>query len=82
VKTTVDLPDELFGAARQYATAHGKTIRQVLVESLKSFIGSSADVDSRPGREKHFGAFEGDPEIDDMRAFLDREFSHIDLTWK
>lgn len=83
MKTTVELPDELFGAARQYASAHGKTFRQVLVESLRSFIGSPTDTDSRPGWEKLFGAFKDDPDVDAMRRALDKEFSTINWeTWQ
>ena len=78
MKTTVELPDELFKAAREYAEAHGKTFKAVLVESLESTVGKASQADSRPGWERLFGAFKGDPAIKELEAVIDREFSEID----
>lgn len=42
MKTTVELPDDLFREAKAYAASHGITLREVVERGLQSVVRDSA----------------------------------------
>jgi hypothetical protein len=44
MKTTIDLSDALFAAAKQFAAAHGMTLRAVIEQSLARTLRETAPV--------------------------------------
>ena len=42
MKTTVELPDELFREAKAYAASHGITLREVVERGVRSLVRGSA----------------------------------------
>ncbi len=83
MKTTIDMPDDLFRAAKASAALHGTTLRQLVTETLRQALKSSA----RKGRAgeppwmKSFGALSDlSPETRRIQALIDEEFEQIETT--
>jgi hypothetical protein len=80
MKTTVELPQDLFTQTREYARARGKTFREVLVEALTQLVLNSKGQVSKPGWEELFGAFEHErEETRRIQELIDEEFSKVDV---
>lgn len=53
MKTTVDIPDQLFRMLRQWAAQHGMTMREVLETALRRFLGGREAAPRRLRLRRH-----------------------------
>jgi hypothetical protein len=52
VKTSVDIPDALWKAAKILAVEESKDLRDVIIEALQQHLNKKAKVRDRGGKEK------------------------------
>ncbi len=79
MKTTVEIPDNLYRQIKSHAASRGQTIKAFLIDALRDKLGKV-----QPNSEKEetgwraaFG--KGDKEaIEDVQRIIDEEFSQID----
>jgi plasmid stability protein len=55
VKTTLEIPDELFRSAKARAAEEGVSLKAYVVEALRAKLKSAGETDSKPWM-KHFGS--------------------------
>jgi len=82
MKTTLDIPDDLFRAAKATAALRGTTLRQLVTETLRHSLKSVGG--KRRGAEppwmKDFGALSGlSAETRRIQTLIDQEFEEIEL---
>ena len=81
MKTTLDIPDDLFRAAKATAALRGTTLRQLVTDTLRQGLKSGAG--KRRGGEppwmKDFGALSGlSAETRRIQTLIDEEFDQIE----
>lgn len=80
-KTTIELPDDLFRAAKSTAAREGWSLRELFTEALReklSRLDSGGPVPPPPWM-KYFGAFENSSaESMRIQAAIDEEFGSVD----
>ncbi|UCH26514.1 MAG: hypothetical protein JSV66_02375 [Trueperaceae bacterium] len=78
MKTTVELPDQLFREAKVVAAQRGQTLRQFLTEALAEKLESAKEPKSKPWM-RHFGSLkEYKQEIERIDAIIEDEFERVD----
>lgn len=83
MRTSIDIPDELFRKAKVRAAEKGLTLKDLIVSGLSKEIEVSTE-----NREavwgQFFGAFKDNPEvIDELDRVIEEEFGQIDPEdWK
>ncbi len=81
MKTTLDIPDELFRAAKATAALRGTTLRQLVTDTLRQSLkpetkGKGA---AQPPWMKEFGALSSlSAETRRIQALIDEEFERIE----
>jgi hypothetical protein len=83
MKTTVEIPDELYRQLKARAALEGQTIKEFLVEAVRAKLTTKkARSQHKTGWQAAFGA--ADPkEVAEVQRIIDEEFSKIDLdSWK
>ena len=80
VKTTIDLPDELFRKAKASAALRGVSLRHLVTESLREKLEvAKGKSDAEPPWMRGFGALsELSEETRRIEALIDREFEEIE----
>lgn len=81
MKTTLDIPDDLFRAAKATAALQGTTLRQLVTDMLRQSLKSVTR--KRRGAEppwmKDFGALSGlSAETRRIQSLIDEEFEQIE----
>lgn len=78
MKTTLELPDELFRRAKATAALRGASLKDVVSEALRDHLDQKAAHDSRqPGWRKVFGKARPE-EVAEVDAVIEEEFERID----
>lgn len=82
MKTTLDIPDDLFRKAKITAAEEGRSLRELVAEALREKLSGKTTVVAQPPWMKFFGAF-GNSEDDRadgrrIQAAIDEEFGKID----
>lgn len=77
MKTTIELPDELYRKTKAFAALTGQTVKDVITEALRAKLRSERDAREPRGWR---GAFGKVPPRDAQRvqAIIDDELSRID----
>ena len=85
MKTTLELPDDLFRAAKVAAAADGRSLKELFTEALREKLAQSAtqrQTAEPPPWMKFFGAFGDSPEskaeTKRIQERIDQEFRQID----
>jgi len=52
MKTSVDIPDDLWKAAKILAVEDNKDLRDVIIEALQQYLGKKAKARDKGGKEK------------------------------
>lgn len=81
MKTTVELPDDLFRAAKATAAREGRSLRELFTEALQEKLNQlqSGKPAPAPPWMKYFGAFENSQaESTRIQDAIDEEFGSID----
>ncbi len=80
MKTTIDLPEDLFRKAKASAALRGVSLRHLVTESLREKLGEGVGKsDSEPPWMRGFGALsEFSEETRRIEALIDREFEEIE----
>ncbi len=87
MKTTVELPDDLYRKVKSEAALQGKTVKSFFLEAVQSKLAQASssvpvvqldrEKQDEPGWRAVFGA--ADPEaIAEVQSIIDEEFSTID----
>lgn len=78
MKTTLEIPDELFRATKSRAAIRGESMKQFVCDALHARLESEGTAtDPKPGWRKVFGR----ARIDEIRRIdrtIEREFERID----
>lgn len=78
MKTTIEIPDDLFRATKARAASRGESLRQFVCESLLARLETEGvSVPHEPGWRKVFGRARAD-EVREIDAILEEEFEHVD----
>lgn len=85
VKTTLELPDELFQAATLVSASSGRPLADFFIEALRDKLGAASAPDKDANNvawAELFGAFGGSPsareEARQIQQRIDAEFGQID----
>ncbi len=81
MKTTIELPDDLFRAAKATAAREGRSLRELFAEALQEKLSQlqSGEPASAPRWMKYFGTFEhSQAESTRIQDAIDEEFGSID----
>jgi hypothetical protein len=81
MKTTLDIPDEVFRAAKATAALRGTTLRQLVTDTLRQSLKSDPKRKgaAQPPWMKEFGALSGlSAETRRIQALIDEEFERIE----
>jgi len=81
MKTTLDIPDELFRAAKATAALRGTTLRQLVTDTLRQSLKPGAKVKgaAQPPWMEEFGVLSGlSAETRRIQALIDEEFGRIE----
>ncbi len=81
MKTTVELPDALFRAAKATAARQGRSLREFFTEALQEKLREEIPEGPVPPPPwmKYFGAFAGSPaESARIQDAIDDEFGKVD----
>jgi hypothetical protein len=84
VKTTLELPDELFRSAKSKAAAQGRSLKDLFTEALRDKLAEADRLagSGEPPWKKLAGAFGGSAEerreIQRVQQRIDEEFGQID----
>lgn len=81
MKTTIDIPDDLFRAAKATAALRGTTLRQLVADTLRqSLKPSRKSVAAGPPWMRSFGALSRlSPETRRIQSLIDEEFGQIEV---
>jgi len=78
MKTTLELPDELFRRAKATAALRGASLKDLMTEALLDHLEEQAPRDStQPGWRRVFGKARPE-EVAEVDAVIDEEFGRID----
>lgn len=83
MKTTVEIPDNLYRQIKAMAALRGQSIKDFLVEAVRAKLdGDKSRPKGKTGWEAAFGA--ADPkDVADLQRIIDEEFSQINPDdWK
>ncbi len=78
MKTTLEVPDDLYRQIKARAALKGQTIRAFFMDAIQTKLATER---TRPNKEKGWRAAFGKASKDDiskLQQFLDEEFSKID----
>jgi hypothetical protein len=81
MKTTLDIPDDVFRAAKATAAMRGTTLRELVTESLRHSLKSDTKRhgSDQPAWMREFGALSGlSAETRRIQALIDEEFEQIE----
>jgi hypothetical protein len=81
MKTTLDIPDEVFRAAKATAALRGTTLRQLVTDTLRQSLKSDTKRKgaAQPAWMQEFGALSGlSAETRRIQALIDEEFEQIE----
>ncbi|HVS66123.1 MAG TPA: hypothetical protein VMT85_21775 [Thermoanaerobaculia bacterium] len=79
MKTTLEIPDELFRATKARAAIRGETLKTYVCDALQARLESEGSAPPRePGWRKVFGRARAD-EVREVDSVLDDELEHVDL---
>lgn len=81
MKTTVEIPDDLFRAAKATAAREGRSLRELFTEALQEKLSQlqSGEPAPTPRWMTYFGAFEDSPtESRRIQDAIDEEFGATD----
>ena len=82
MKTTLELPDELFRSAKIAAAQQGRSLKELFTEALREKLGSVHSAPASPPWTQLFGAFgkskQASRETKRIQTFIDAEFEQID----
>lgn len=83
MKTTLEIPDELFRAAKATAASSGVSLKSFITEALQSKLSASASAISNPWM-RHFGSLRNlSSERPSIEARIAEEFESIPANeWK
>ncbi|MHC4393391.1 MAG: hypothetical protein ACYTFT_01515 [Planctomycetota bacterium] len=83
MRTTIDLPDDLFREAKATAALRGQSLKDLVAEALRERLDRLA---ARPATERGWRSVFGKGRPKDVGAvqdLIDEEFSHVDeVTWR
>jgi hypothetical protein len=87
VKTTLDLPDELFREVKSTAAKRGVLMKEFITEALREKLGSSSQMAPERPWMKFAGCMANDPEMKTELRRIDKiiqdEFGQVDPEdWK
>lgn len=84
MRTSVDIPDDLFRRAKVEAARKGKTMKELIVDGLEKQLEESKTETGEPAWMAVFGMLADHKEdVRAAQALIDEEFSRIDLeSWK
>ncbi|RLB55130.1 MAG: hypothetical protein DRJ42_07180 [Deltaproteobacteria bacterium] len=78
MKTTLEIPDELYRQVKALAALSGRTIKDLVNEVLRKRVEEERAMSGERGWRSVFG--KGPPEqVERVQAYLDEEFSRVDL---
>lgn len=82
MKTTLELPDELFRSAKIAAAQQGRSLKELFAEALREKLGRDQSGAANPPWTQLFGTFgkskEASKETRRIQAVIDDEFGQID----
>lgn len=82
MKTTLELPDELFRSAKIAAAQQGRSLKDLFTEALREKLSGERSGPSSPPWTQLFGAFgksnESSKESKRIQTVIDDEFGQID----
>jgi|GEM_PF-1612777 len=79
MKTTIDLPDDLFKKLKLYAKQRQRSFRDLVIESLKRIVIESEHYKVEPEWARCFGRFAGSKaETAEIQSIIDRDLSQVD----
>jgi hypothetical protein len=79
VKTTLEIPDELFRATKARAASRGETLKTFVCDTLQARLEKEGGAPRRePGWRAVFGRARAD-EVREVDAVLDDELERVDL---
>lgn len=81
MKTTLDIPDDVFRAAKATAALRGTTLRELVTETLRHGLksGSRQGRAGEPAWMENFGGLSGiSAETRRIQALIDEEFEQIE----
>lgn len=83
MRTSVDIPDELFRRAKLKAVSEGTTLRDLLVRGLDQVL-QTQEPNKQAAFDKVFGLLRDDPEaVAEINRVIEEEFNTIDPEdWK
>jgi hypothetical protein len=84
MKTTLDLPDELFRSVKARAAQEGISLRAYVAAALREKLGQASERSSESPWMKHFGSLAHlREETRRIKRIIDEEFETIDAdAWK
>lgn len=79
MKTTLELPDELFRSVKARAAQEGISLKEYVASALREKLGQSAARTNERSRSKHFGSLAHlRNETRRIERIIDQEFETID----
>ena len=82
MRTSVDIPDDIFRHAKMVAARDGTTMRELIVDGLRDRVGLPAKKEDN--WDSFFGILKDDPEaVAEFNRIIEEEFEQIDPEdWK
>ena len=77
MKTTVELPDELFRRVKAGAALRGESLKVYFREALERRLGLSEIADGEPGWRRVFGHADA-AAVAEVDAVVERDFEEVD----
>ncbi len=78
MKTTVEIPDDLFRASKADAALHGESLKEFMAAALKAYLASRRSVaPRRRGWRSVFGQARPE-EIREVEEIVAQEFGQVD----
>lgn len=77
MKTTIDLPDELFRKAKATAALRGESLKQLISTALKLELSRVAAMNEDSGWQQCFGAATSQ-QVAEVDRIVDQELAQID----
>jgi predicted transcriptional regulator len=82
MRTTIDLPDDLFRRAKAIAALRGATLKDLVTDALRAFLAREAGEETElKGWRRHFGVLsspEDREELARIDARIEEAFEQID----
>ena len=77
MKTTLEIPDELFRRTKATAAMRGESLKDFVTEALEAHLDSEPGATSRPGWRAVFGQAQA-AEVESIDRIVGRELEHVD----